>query len=115
MHLPITITVSLLTALGHSFPSPSPLDSVSVTFFDNRGWAGASSTFSVETQSQCYGLKGTNWTNRIRSLKVPSGYRCRLWDSNSCNGKSSPDIYPPGAKELGGMENKATSFKCYRN
>jgi hypothetical protein len=38
-----------------------------------------------------------------------------LPSSNSCNGDSSSDIYAPGAKELGGMNDKTTSFKCYKN
>ncbi|KAK7180365.1 uncharacterized protein CC84DRAFT_1221280 [Paraphaeosphaeria sporulosa] len=61
-------------------------------------------------------LGGTEWNDVISSVKVPDGHRCRLWSSNNCNGDSSPDIYAPGAKQLpGGMNNRATSFKCYQN
>jgi hypothetical protein len=35
--------------------------------------------------------------------------------SNHCDGDSGPDIYAPGAQELGKMNDKATSFKCYKN
>ncbi|KAH8776736.1 hypothetical protein F5883DRAFT_640419 [Diaporthe sp. PMI_573] len=90
-------------------------DVISVTMYRDTNWIGTSASFSITTQTQCYGLNGGQWTNVISSIRVPTGYRCRLWNSNSCNGDSTPDIYAPGAQALpAGMNDKATSFKCYK-
>lgn len=34
---------------------------------------------------------------------------------DSCTGDSTPDIYYPGAEELGNMSSRANSFMCYQN
>ncbi|KAI1747228.1 hypothetical protein F4782DRAFT_543710 [Xylaria castorea] len=87
----------------------------SMTAYVDINWSGSSRLFPIESQTQCFGFDGTGWSNIISSVKVAPGFRCRLWDSNSCNGDSSADIYPPGATELGSMNDKTTSFKCYQN
>ncbi|CAN8102491.1 unnamed protein product [Discula destructiva] len=106
-----TTEVAAPTSLG----TPHVLDVISATMWTEENWTGSSIAFSITTQSQCYALDGGAWTNIISSIQVPAGYRCRFWDSNSCNGDSSADIYSPGAYTLGSMDNKATSFKCYVN
>ncbi|ROV94906.1 hypothetical protein VSDG_07058 [Cytospora chrysosperma] len=91
-------------------------DVISVTMYQDTDWSGSSTSFSITTQTQCYGLSNGEWDNTISSIQIPSGYRCRFWDSNSCNGDSTPDIYAPGAYSLpNGMNDRATSFKCYVN
>ncbi|KAH7322379.1 hypothetical protein B0I35DRAFT_406880 [Stachybotrys elegans] len=78
----------------------------SMTVFQDSNFQGASRLFYAETNA-CIGLDGTGWSNRISSVLVENGYRCRLWDSS--------DIYAPGAAGVGGMNDRTTSFKCYQN
>ncbi|KAI0021717.1 hypothetical protein F4780DRAFT_778248 [Xylariomycetidae sp. FL0641] len=86
-----------------------------MTAYQDINWTGASLVFTVETQTQCYQLDGTDWSDTIDSIQVNTGFHCRLWSSNHCNGDSSPDIYAPGTQDLATFKNKATSFKCYEN
>ncbi|KAI9163093.1 hypothetical protein HJFPF1_04691 [Paramyrothecium foliicola] len=88
---------------------------VTMQDFESSNYGGSSRKFEVETQTQCYRLEESGWDNRMSSIKVPQGFRCRLWDSKNYNGDSTLDIYPPGATGLGGMNDKAASFKCYLN
>ncbi|KAI0190519.1 hypothetical protein EV127DRAFT_481196 [Xylaria flabelliformis] len=114
------------TAVGHALPVQErdtsnsdhqllPRVQTSITAYVDSYWRGSSRLFLIDTQNQCVGLDGTGWSNIISSVQVAPGFRCRLWDSNSCNGDSTADIYPPGAQELGSFNDKATSFKCYQN
>ncbi|KAI1197097.1 hypothetical protein F5X97DRAFT_324838 [Nemania serpens] len=126
MALKITLAIlfAASAAVSHAIPPQerdtgaielAPRVLTSMTAYYDGHWSGASKFFNIETQTQCIGLDGTGWSNVISSVQVAPGFRCRLWDSNSCNGESTGDIYPPGAQELGSFNDKATSFKCYQN
>ncbi|KAI1158494.1 hypothetical protein F5B18DRAFT_86217 [Nemania serpens] len=120
----LAILFAASAAVSHAIPLQerdtgshelAPRAQTSITAYMDTYWNGASKLFLIETQNQCFGFDGTGWSNVISSVQVAPGFRCRLWDSNSCNGASTADIYPPGAQELGSFNDKATSFKCYQN
>ncbi|KNG48841.1 hypothetical protein DDE82_008268 [Stemphylium lycopersici] len=94
----------------------SAMDIVTITTYKDAGRSGASQTWSLATQSQCIGLSGTEWNDVISSVSIPTGYRCRFWTSNNCDSTSTPDIYAPGTDQFpSNMNDKTTSFKCYKN
>ncbi|KAF2851389.1 hypothetical protein T440DRAFT_554320 [Plenodomus tracheiphilus IPT5] len=123
MQFPTTLLPLLLAVLAHSAvlaprdeatPAAPAEDVINFSTCKNFNM-GDCRSWTIVTQSQCIGVSGTDWNDVIKSIIVPNGYRCRLWSSNHCDGQSSPDIYPPGANELGDMNDKTTSFKCYKN
>ncbi|KAI9148780.1 hypothetical protein HJFPF1_10822 [Paramyrothecium foliicola] len=88
---------------------------VVMTAYEHAAFKPPSRDFEVEIQTQCYRLTGTPFSENISSIKVPTGHRCRLWSNNNCTGDSNGDIYAPGAEGLGSMNDRAKSFKCYKN
>ncbi|KAI0156026.1 hypothetical protein BJ166DRAFT_531972 [Pestalotiopsis sp. NC0098] len=117
--LPVMAILSVGIAAPAAEASPGDLSVQEVTTFTgctDTHYGGACNTWSIQTQTQCIGVSGTDWNDVVSSVIVPSGFRCRLWSSNVCNGDSTPDIYAPGAESLpNNMNDKMTSFKCYRN
>ncbi|KAK7911440.1 hypothetical protein PG985_013921 [Apiospora marii] len=102
--------------------------SVMVKICTDQDLKGICMTPSIDTQTQCQtityhgihrtlgGYSKTEFDNNMRSINIPDHFRCRFWDSNHCNGDSTPDLYGPGNSNVpGNMRNKATSFKCYQN
>ncbi|KAK8135907.1 hypothetical protein PG984_003847 [Apiospora sp. TS-2023a] len=89
---------------------------VTVKICTDQNLQGNCMSPSINTQQQCLGYSKTEWDNNMRSIQIPDHFRCRFWDSNNCNGDSTPDLYGPGNSNVpGDMRNKATSFKCYQN
>ncbi|KAF2125944.1 hypothetical protein P153DRAFT_360240 [Dothidotthia symphoricarpi CBS 119687] len=122
MLISTSVFVALLASLAHGAAIPEPQGGITIQEFTSMTACtdtyngGACKTWSIQTQTQCIGLSGTDWNDVISSIQVPNGFRCRLWSSNVCNGDSTPDIYAPGAGQLpNSMNDKTTSFKCYRN
>ncbi|KAI3335990.1 hypothetical protein F4824DRAFT_510519 [Ustulina deusta] len=130
MHFKVSLLLSAFAAtaaLGHALPVHEnraaegtegqllPRSTTTMQAYKDINWTGESASFTVTTQTQCYRLGGTGWADSISSIQVSTGFRCRLWSSNDCNGHSTSDIYAPGAKELGNFNDKAGSFKCYQN
>ncbi|KAF9638050.1 hypothetical protein BFW01_g8947 [Lasiodiplodia theobromae] len=88
---------------------------ITVTLFMNPNWEEPSQGFTYNIDGrQCYNLVGTDYNDHVGSIQVPSGYRCRLWQSHDCNQKSTGDIWSPGAQEVR-TDIGLSSFKCYRN
>ncbi|KAL4971219.1 hypothetical protein BDW66DRAFT_146511 [Aspergillus desertorum] len=75
--------------------------------------AGTCTKIEVFLQHQCYNLNGTPVLNNVRSVEIPTGYRCRFWDSSVCNGGGTGDIQSPGSNEI--THPKVKSVKCYKN
>ncbi|KAK3210417.1 hypothetical protein GRF29_44g2724466 [Pseudopithomyces chartarum] len=111
--------LTIISAVGLATAATTPLvqrDTITVTICKGQDLTGNCMFPSIITQNQCLGYSNTEWDNNMQSINVPSGYRCRFWDSNNCNGDSSDDLYGPGTINIrGNMRNKATSFKCYKN
>ncbi|KAI1181169.1 hypothetical protein F4777DRAFT_526176 [Nemania sp. FL0916] len=109
---------AIATFVGFALASPvverdTP---VSVTICMATALGGECMTPTIITQQQCLTYGGTIWDNNMRSIDIPDGFRCRFWDSNHCDGSSTPDLYGPGTQNVpGDLASKATSFKCYQN
>ncbi|KAI4596884.1 hypothetical protein KJ359_004793 [Pestalotiopsis sp. 9143b] len=117
--LPVLAILSVGTAAPAAEANPDGLSTQEVTTFTgctDTNYRGACKTWSITTKTQCIGVANTDWNDVVSSIKVPSGFRCRLWSSNHCDGDHTPEIYAPGAETLpNNMNDKMTSFKCYRN
>ncbi|KAJ5758203.1 uncharacterized protein N7511_006897 [Penicillium nucicola] len=67
----------------------------------------------VYTQHDCYSLNGSPVNDLVKSVSIPSGYRCRFWTSTTCNGGSTGDIQAPGNNNIN--TGSLSSVKCYVN
>ncbi|KAJ5788206.1 hypothetical protein N7457_003196 [Penicillium paradoxum] len=88
---------------------------VDVEICSKRKWEDCAD-IRVRIQNTCHTLIGTTLKNKVNSIQIPSGYRCRFWSSIKCRGDSTPDINTSEWYDLpSGMEDKANSIKCYKN
>ncbi|KAL3473094.1 hypothetical protein BJX99DRAFT_202245 [Aspergillus californicus] len=88
--------------------------------------AGASSSYAVNADGSCFSLSGgtlQQYNDNLKSMSIPSGYQCVIWENYNCNGdhtyafSGSPQIedvclaaYP---FEVGhNWAKMASSFKC---
>ncbi|KGO74131.1 hypothetical protein PITC_021890 [Penicillium italicum] len=67
----------------------------------------------VYIQHDCHNLNGSPVMDNVKSVSIPNGYRCRFWDSTTCNGGGTGDIQAGGSNDIGSKS--LSSVKCYRN
>ncbi|KAH7109090.1 hypothetical protein B0J11DRAFT_586695 [Dendryphion nanum] len=81
MHILAPLSTAFLAATAFALPNElATRDRISITLYEDHNFSGNSGTFTLETQSECLGLSNRGWSNRVSSIRVPSGYRCRLWE-----------------------------------
>ncbi|RDW61740.1 uncharacterized protein DSM5745_10412 [Aspergillus mulundensis] len=69
----------------------------------------------LTVQHECVALDDKKFVNGVLGFSIPDGYRCRFWESKSCNGNGTPDIQAPGKVFEPRQGKVLNSFKCYKN
>ncbi|OQE16513.1 hypothetical protein PENFLA_c027G00664 [Penicillium flavigenum] len=105
-----------LAAIGSAAAAPGALqareDRVEVDVCTGVNLVGCINV-PVWTQHDCHNLNGSPVMDNVHSVRIPNGYRCRFWDSTTCNGGGTGDIQAPGSNNIDG--GKLSSIKCYKN
>ncbi|CAI7667206.1 hypothetical protein PCG10_001872 [Penicillium crustosum] len=67
----------------------------------------------IYIQHDCHNLNGSPVMDNVRSVSIPNGYRCRFWQSTTCNGGGTGDIQAGGSNDI--TSGSLSSVKCYKN
>ncbi|KAJ5494556.1 hypothetical protein N7463_010643 [Penicillium fimorum] len=104
---------TVILGLSAVISSATARDSITIKICDGRALAGDCISPSIGIQHECHNLFDTPVNGNVRSVKIPTGYRCRFWQSNGCNGGGTGDIQAPGVDDV--SYPRSQSVKCYKN
>ncbi|GKZ17481.1 hypothetical protein AbraIFM66951_004783 [Aspergillus brasiliensis] len=113
-----TATILMLaTAITGAIAAPGALeqrqDTIEIKACDAQSLKGTCSKITIQTQHDCFNLVDKPIFDNVHSVSIPSGYRCRFWSSEHCNGGGTGDIQSPGSDKI--SSNTVGSVKCYIN
>ncbi|KAL4907873.1 hypothetical protein BDW74DRAFT_175660 [Aspergillus multicolor] len=64
---------------------------------------------SIKTQTECQSIANLQDNGYEFRVDIPSGYYCRFWRTDKCNGRSTSDMHS------GTVYLSVDSFKCYKD